>query len=856
MRLLDKFAHTLRAAFRRREVEREMEAEFAEHLASETQDLIARGVPPEEARRQARATMGNIAFLQEEVRDTRGTAGLEQVKQDAVFGLRVLFKNRAFSVTALATMALAIGSTTAVFSLIDGVLIRPLPFGDPSRLFSTSDLQMRGPLATMRDNSRLADYAGYGLVRAYSTPGREFPERIKGVDVSANFFPVLGVRPLLGETFTAADRSVVLSYELWAQRFGSRPDAIGKNFVLDEVPYKIVAVMPPGFHHLAPEAAFWVPMRFDPRFAGEYWGSGGVMSVARLRPGVSCGAAEAELRAWMPRIRGMFPWRMPDAWGSEVELTPLADHLVEAAKPRTLVLFVVVGLVLLIAVVNVANLMVGQAAAREREFTLRCWLGASPGRLARQVLTEAVLLALLGGALGAALAFAQLAALKYLLPADTPRLADVAIDRRILAFTAAISLGSGLLLGLLPSWRARRATFTAGIRTGSALIAAEAGFATILLVASGLMLHSLWSMLQVDPGFRTDSVITAQLTPDRAANASLSKTVALFDRVRLKLSEYPGITHIAAMNVLPLTPDLPAVASAIEDHPRAPQEPAFVLWTSAVTPDHLDSLGIHLLQGRRFTEADGGEAPLVALVSRATAQRYWPDRSPLGRRLKPVYNKEWRTIVGVVEDVRNYGISGPPEFVDGTVYVPLTQANYPPQQLALIARFAGDPAPFERRLPAMIAAVCPNCAVSKIAGMQAVVDGAVEAPRSTAWLVGGFALLALGMAGTGIFGIVSHSVVRRTRELGIRLALGATRGTVAWLIIGTSLRFTLVGTLLGLAACWPLVRLVRSLLFGIPEHDAVVFGLAPVVLVLVAGLAAALPARRATSIDPARSLRV
>jgi predicted permease len=857
-----KFLHTLRAAFRPRAVEREMEAELAEHLQAEVEDLIARGVPAEEARRRARATMGPVAAIREECRDTRGTAGLEQIKQDSVFAVRVLVKNRVFSLAALATMALAIGSTTAVFSLIDGVLIRPLAFADPARLFYTDDAGMRGPYVALRDGSRLADYAGWMATRSFSTPGREFPERIKGAEVTANFFRVLGVRPLLGDTFADGDnlpgrtRVVVLTYEFWAQRFGARADAIGQTLALDEVPYRVAGVMPSGFRHFDADARFWIPVRLDSRLIGEYWGSGALMSVARLRPGVTRQTAEAELRAWMPRIRAMFPWRMPDAWGSVVSLVPLGEHLVSGAKTRSLVLLVVVGLVLLIAVVNVANLMVGQAAAREREFTLRSWLGASPGRLARQVFTEAVVLAIAGGLLGIALAFAQLAALKHVLPADTPRLAEVAIDRRVLGFTAAISLGSGLLLGLLPAWRAQRARLTAGLRTGSVLVAAEAAFATILLVASGLMLHSLWSLVGVDTGFRMESVITAKLSPNRAALTSAEKTLALFELVRLKLAEYPGVTRVAAANVMPLSGEPSFFAAAIEDHPRPPQEPAYVLLSTAITPEHLDTLGIRLLQGRVFTAADRDGTPLVALVSRSTAQRFWPGVSAIGKHVKPVWNREWRTIVGVVEDAKMFGLTGPPGYVDGDVYLPFSQAVGGTQEFALIARLAGDPAAFERRLPVMIQEICRNCAVSKIATMEQVVAGAAEAPRSTAWLVGAFALLALGMAAAGIFGVVTHSVLRRTRELGIRLALGAERWTIAWLIIGGSLRYTVAGALVGLAACWPLVRLVRSLLYGIAEHDPLTFALAPVALLVVAALAAAVPARRAVRIDPARSLRV
>jgi putative ABC transport system permease protein len=369
------------------------------------------------------------------------------------------------------------------------------------------------------------------------------------------------------------------------------------------------------------------------------------------------------------------------------------------------------------------------------------------------------------------------------------------------------------------------------------------------------LLRTLWTLLQVDPGFRVESLITAELSPNRAAARSLDKALALYEQVRIKLAAHPGVTNVAVMNVLPLTPVVSALTAAIEDHPLPPQAPQFALWSTAVTPEHLDTLGIRLFEGRRFTAADRRGAPPVVLVSRATARRYWPDVSPIGKRLRPVSQNDWWTIVGVVEDVKNYSITGPPEWAGGEIYVPLAQAQSPPQTLSLVARLEGDSSGFERRLPMMIAEVCANCAVSKIVRMEAVVAGAVQAPRSTAWLVGGFALLALGLAAAGIYGVVSHAVVRRTRELGVRLALGAGRGSVAWLVIGSSLRFTLAGAMAGLAASWALARWIESLLYGIAVHDPASFAIAPVVLVAVACLASLSPMRRAVRIAPADSLR-
>jgi len=875
MRWLQKLSSTGRAALRRPQVEREMDTELAEHLECEVRELRARGVPEAEARRRARATMGRLDSIKEECRDSRGTAGWESLKQDLAFGLRLLVKHRTFSSIALVTMALGIGSTTAVFSLIDGVFLRPLPFPEPERLYYAA-AEMRGPFDILRANSRLADYAAYLGVRSFNVMGPEGPERIKGCEVSANFFQVLGMPPLTGRAFAEGEdrpgrlREAILSHDFWVQRYSGRRDAIGQRLMLDEQPYEIIGVMPAAFRYpTMMEAKFWVPMKMDPRALGEYWGEGGPMALARLRPRVAPAAANAELRVWIARIRGMFPWRMPDSWGSDTSLEGLRDHLVSGVMVRSLLLLGVAALVLLMAIVNVANLMIAQTVARQREIALRASLGATPGRLARQLLTEAVMLAAAGGLLGAALAFVLLPWLKHLLPADTPRLAEVAIDGSILAFSAAVSLGSGLLFGLLPAWRVRRqrslaaiesgrATLSAlGLRTDAVLVMAEAAFASILLVGAGLLLHSLWSMLHLDPGFRAASVVTAELSPGRDAATSWDKTLAIYEQIRARFSAYPGVTRVAAMNVLPLTPQASFFTAAIEDHPRPPQKPQIPLWCTAFTPEALETLGIRLLQGRGFTAADRADSPAVALISRSTAQRYWPNKNAVGKRLRPIWVSEWRTIVGVIDDVKNYSIAGPPEFIEGEVYVPLAQASEvaTPRTISLAARLATEPGGFERSLPAMIREVCANCAVSKIARMESVVSGAVEAPRSTAWLVGGFALLALGLAAAGIYGVVSHAVLRRARELGIRLALGAGRSRVAWLVVGSSIRYTLAGSVAGLAASWMLARWIQALLFGVAAHDPASFAAPPVALCAVAILASLVPMWRAMRIDPAQSLR-
>ena len=866
MRHVQQLLLKIRAILFRSRVEREMEAELAAHLDAEARELTARGMDPVEARRRAAATMGRVDLIEEECRDSRGTAFWEHLKHDALFGVRLLFKNRTFSVMAIATTALAIGATTAVFSVVDGVLLRPLPFAAPDRLYHATDVDLRGHFDVLRANSRLADYAADLGVQAFNTRGRDWPERVSGTQVSANFFRVLGVGPLFGRDFAddanrpGAQRTAILSHAFWAQRYGARRDIVGQQLVLNDVPFEIVGVMPEGFQYPSPDAAFWIPMVLDPRAIGDYWGLSAASTFARLHEGVTARAAISELRAWTPRVHAMFPWRMPNDWGTEITLEPMREHMVAGVRERSLLLLGAVALVLLIAIVNVANLMIGQTAARQAEFALRVSLGATPGRLARQLLTESLLLALAGGTLGTLLAFGQLALLKRLLPAGTPRLAEVSIDGGIISFTAAVTLGSGLLFGLLPAWRARSQNLRTslsrvGRRTDAALVSSEAAFATILLVGAGLLLHSFWAMLHVAQGYRVESVVTAQLSPDRSITASLEKTIALYRGVREKLASYPGAIDVAAMSHLPLSSEIAAISCAIEDHPRPPQAAQFVLWTTAVTPELIDTLGMRLLQGRGVTSADSQDSDPVVLVSRAMAQKYWPNRSPIGRRLRLVYQDRWRTIVGVVDNVKAYTLKGPPDWVDGEIYVPFTQATTVPRNLALVARVSNDPSAFERSLPRLAREVCATCAVSQVARMETVVSGAAAAPRSLAWLVGSFAAIALLLAAAGIYGVVSHGVLRRTRELGVRLAIGASPASVAWLVVRSSLRQVIAGSVAGLAASWVLARWIASLLYAVPSHDAVSFLLPPVLLVAIALIASLLPMVRAAHIDPATSLR-
>ncbi len=856
----------LRAILRRSRMEAELEAEMADHLASEVEELVRRGMPRAEAEREARATFGGRQRIEEECRDARGVRWWDDLRQDAGFAGRLLLKRRTFTALALVTIALGIGATSAVFSVVDTVLIRALPYPQPERLVSAEGIGMRGPFEVARRTSQLGDYAAHQGTRAFTLIPRAgmMPERVKGSEVSASFFAVLGTAPWLGSTFAASDdrpgspRRVVLSYEFWQQRYGGDRGVVGRPLVLDEVPYEIAGVMPAGFRFPNSETQVWTTMRLDPRVAGEYWGMGGTVIFARLRAGATASALRAELATTVPRIRKMFPWPMPDLWGSELHVVDLREALVGGTRVRGWLLLAAVGTVLLIAIVNVANLLLGQMAARAKEFAMRQSLGATPRRLARQLLTEAGLLALTGGALGLALAYGLVAALRQLLPAGTPRLAEVSVDERVLGFTLVASVASGFLFGLWPAvvaLRDRSLGAWRGSRVAGGLITVEAALASLLLVGSVLLLRSLWVVLQVDPGFQAESVVTAEFTPSRAVVSSPARAEAQWEEVRGRLASYPGVRAVAAMNVLPLTPEVKAFAAAIEDHPLPERAPHDVLWSTAVTPQHLDVLGIRLLEGRAFNEADRGGAEPVVLVDRRTAQRYWPGRSAVGRRLKPVYDSAWRTIVGVVEDVRNYGLQGPPEWVQGEVYEPMSQARAHTMPVSLVTRVDGRGAGLEKALAGLVHEVCRTCAVSQVRTMEEVVAGAAAEPRSTAWLMGGFAMLALAMAAAGIYGVVNHGVVRRTRELGIRLALGSSRGRIAGEVLRASMLRVGAGVAMGVTAAWMLTTFITKLLYGVAPHDGWSFAAGPMVLLAVAAGATAGPAWRAARIDPARSLR-
>jgi putative ABC transport system permease protein len=889
MRWFYKLPLRLRSLFRRSRVEEELSDELRFHLEKLAEEKVAKGMTAEEARYAALHELGGVEQIKEECRDMRRVNYIENFVQDVRYGLRMLAKNPGFTAVAVITLALGIGANTAIFSLVNGVLLQPLPFAQPDRLVGITDWYPQGALVAMRANLGLMEVAGYSDGQELNLTGLGSPIRLYGAAVSSNFFSLLGVPAELGRTFLSGedqpgnDNVVILSHPLWQQKFDGDPKAIGRSVMLEGQGRQIVGVMPAGFQIRLPglqvraassQAQFWIPLHLDPRAAGAYWGGSFRPIVGRLRAGVTQEQAGAEFRAYIPKMRGMFPWKMPDALWASSDVIPLQESLVGGARTKLLLLLGATGLVLLIACANVANLLLARATTRQKEMAVRAALGAGSKRICQQLLTESVILAICGGALGALLAMKGMAWLKAILPADTPRLAAVAMDWRVMAFTTWIAILTGLIFGTIPAFHGSRINLTESLKTGrqhstaashrlrSSLAIAEVALAVVLVIGAGLTLKSLWELWHVNPGFRTESIVTARITPNEAWCADFARCQNFYNELVERTRALPGIEDAAVANVLPLTGRINAFAADLEDHPRAPKDPAPVIFETIITPNYLRLMGIPLLRGRELKAGDmAPEAPPVALVTASMARKFWPQRDPIGKHLKRAWMSEWSTtVVGVTGDVNEHSLAAKlPDFADGAVYVPYgngARAGVPrPAEMTLVVRTTNNLASLAGELQRIVSSLNPDVPVGEMRTLSTVVSESAEAPRSTTWLFGIFAAIALLLGAVGVYGVISYSVAERTREIGIRLALGADKLEVMRLVMGQGARLALVGVGIGLAGALALTRLLSSLLYGVQPTDPLTFMVVASILIGVVLLASYIPARRATKVDPMVALR-
>jgi putative ABC transport system permease protein len=800
--------------------------------------------------------------------------------QDVRYGLRQLRKNPGFTVIAVLTLALGIGGNTAVFSLVNGILLRPLPYQQPEELISVTGTYPRGAFVAMREQIRTMDVAAYSEGHEFNLTGVGEPVRLTGTLVSAELLSILGTRPALGRAFVAGEDSagrdnlVILSHDLWEQRFGSDTSIVGRSVELEGETRQVVGVMPSDFHFPSVKTQLWIPLHNDPRNRVAYWAGDFMPVIGRLRPGATMQQAGAEVRLFQSHAGALFPWRMPASWNADVSVVRLQNGMVAEVRARLLMLLGAVALVLMIACANVANLTLSRAASREKEIGIRSALGAVPRRIARQLLTESVLLASLGGILGLGLATAGLSLLKIVLPPDTPRLMDVQVDWRVLVFTGGIAILTGFIFGTAPAFQTSNTAVAQSLNsTGrgssvsvsqhlrSALAIAEVGFAVLLVTAAALLIRSFWTLSHVNPGFRAEHIMTARITPNESFCADSARCLSFYRSVLNQVQAAPGVSSAALVNTLPLGGRVTKRSLDIENFVVPPAQASPLFWLDVVTPEYFRVMDILLLSGRWFTDSDASGNSPVAVVTAATARRFWGNQNPVGMHIRFVGETDWRMIVGVVADVRAYDLQrSEPEFMQGTLYVPHSpkgtlEGGRLPAEMTIVVRTSADESQAGAMLRGIVNGLNQEAPVGEIRTMRAVMNESVSTPASTTSLFVTFAGLALVLGMVGIYGVLTFLVSKSTREIGIRLALGAQRRDVLWLIMKEGAKFSLTGITLGLAAAFLLTRLLSSELYGVSPVDTLTFAAVATAMATVTLLACYIPTRRAMRVDPLLALR-
>jgi predicted permease len=810
-----------------------------------------------------------------------------KLMQDIRYALRQLNRSRGFAVVAVLTLALGIGANTAIFSVIDSILLEPLPFPHQDRLMqlAAGTDYYNYPKGWIREYQRrshsFASISGYSLNAEYNVTGGGTTGRAFGSTVSANLFETLGVRPALGRFFSSAeettgqDRVIVLSNGFWKEQFGGDPGVVGRTMMLDGVNREIVGVAPPQIRFPDFETQFWIPIAFKAGDAVDPWAIFGYQAIGRLRDGVMPGRAQAELRSLHREMLTLFPWRMPDNWAAEVNVAPLLNSIVGDVRPRLLLLSGAVGLVLLIACANVANLMLARAAARQREISLRSALGADTGRLIRQMLTESAVLAAISGFLGVLLAAMSLNGLKLVLPPDTPRLANLGLHGGVFLFAAAASLLTGVLSGLVPALQAGRRDLQGSLRLnaenvfGNArrfrvsqlLVVGQIALAVVVITAAGVMLRSLYRLANTDPGFHAEQTLTAQISLDRSACTQKGSCIEFFNTLLTRAAGLPGVESAALVDALPLTGYDTWYVFDAEGHPRDPRQLALESASRTVSPSYFPLMGIRLLRGRWLNNDDQSGTSRAILVNAAEANQLWPNQDPVGKHVADVGKQEISpavmdmktasVVVGVVSDTHHESLDKDSGW---ETYLPITPQTEKPVMNVLLRSRTGSAA-LAASLRDLVQQLNPAVPVTKVRTLRSVVVSSTAAPRSLTLLLAAFGALAIVVGGIGVYSLISYTVSWRTREIGLRLALGANRLQIAKLVLRQSLGLAVLGSLLGMAGAVAVTRLMGRFLFETSPLDPLTYAMVPVLFCLLALMAAWSPARRAANVDPMVALR-
>jgi putative ABC transport system permease protein len=872
----------------------DLDQDIRDHIEAETQENIARGLSPEKARRAAIRKFGNVTKIKEDTREVWTTLWLERLYQDVRFALRVLRKSPGFTAVAVLTLALGIGASTAVFSLLNAVLLKPLPYPQSERIVFPWRLAPQGLDTGYEKNpwaridflffsQQSKTFASWGAFESdsFNLTGAGEPVRLDGLRASAGFFPSLGVAPALGRAFTdeedhpGHEHEVILSDTLWREKFSADPNVLGRSLDLNGFAYTVVGVMPRGFDFphanempasftFAPHVQLWVPLALNrgPLVPGE---DSELAVVGRLNPGVTFAQAQAELAVLARRLET----QIPNAKGAfDSMLTPIADQVSGSMRRPLLLLLAAVAVVLLIACSNVASLLLTRSIGRKREFTLRSALGAENSRLVRQLVTESLVLATIGGLSGIFLAEFSLYFLKIFGPSSIPRLAEVSLDVRVFFFALGLTVLTGVLFGLVPSIAAARAnlasslkeggqrsgTSAAGQRTRNFLLVSQIALALVLIVAAGLLTRTFFQLLAVDPGFRPERVLTFELSLPASKYTDQDHIVSFYSEALRKIQSLSGVQAAGVTEVIPMDGATEDTALRIPGRLITSRRDIPFSNYTIVSPGYFSAVGNPILRGREFQESDTAVSEPVTIINEAMAKKYWPGQDPIGKQVGPGSPRyPVATIVGIAANVKRLSLreSPPPE-----MYVVYTQKVWPSMvTMDVVVRTTQAPASIVPGARDAIRSIDPDLPLANIKPLSDVVADSMSQARFSALLLTAFGALALILATIGMYGVISYSVAQRTQEIGIRMALGAQPRSVLEMVIGQGARLALAGIAIGLIAAFGVAKLIGSFLYGVQPGDPLTFAAVSALLLAVALLACYIPARRAMRIDPMIALR-
>ena len=887
MKIPTRLGRRIRNLFIRERLDADTEREIAFHVEMRAAQLVEGGATPREARRRALAEFGGRIQTREACRDSRGLPLLETLAQDLRYGARMIRRSPGSAAVAVATLALGIGVNAAFFSAVDAILLRPLPFAHENRLLllhqpapgaGIDDAQFSPPeVRDLAEQSRTLDAIAEYHSMEFTLLGHGDPIRVRTGVVSASFFDLLGVRPALGRTFRAGeDRHgaapvLVLSHDFWQNALGGDPAIVGKAFEMNDRVHTVVGVLPPvpQYPH---DNDVYMPVSACPFRSGQGWnddrGARGITVFARRRPGTTNERARRELAVIAARLAARYPDSYPAGARSTFDASLLRDDLTRHARLTFVALLATAGLVLLIACANVANLTLARLSRRKRELAVRAAIGAGKARILRQLATESTMIALAGGALGLVIAFLSRHFLVAFAGRFTPRAAEISIDGRVLLFTLGISLLTGIAFGVIPGLRGMRdlagslkesdegRTAAGGRRGNGLLVVPQVAISLVLLVAAGLLVKSLVRLSRVDPGFASENVLTARVSLDWSRYTKPEQSRAFYDRLLEKISGFPGVRGAAAASAFPFSGGTPFNADMeIEGRPTPAGQPPPQVYPQIVGPEFFRVVGIPLLRGRAFTEDEMPFAPdarLVAVVNAAFARRYFgSEGAAIGHRIslggKPV---RWRQIVGVIGDVKQFGLDKP---AGEEAYLPYVQAGG--NTMRVLVRASSDPERLSRELVAAVHEIDRTAPVSDVHTLERLKRSSLDSPRLTTALFIGFALLALAIAAAGIGAVTAFSVGQRTREIGIRMALGASKRDVLSMVLRQGMRPVFIGLAIGLAGAFAFSRVLSALLFSVAPTDPTTFVVVSVTLLATAAIACLVPGRRAVRVDPMVALR-